>query len=99
MNQLENEPITHAALILLGYSRHVGGYYCSPFTKHSHYQLEFAATQFKNGPVKGTEKWRAYLTDTNLCTIRRFETLGELNYFHKGMGGEYLFQIEQKHGV
>jgi hypothetical protein len=41
-------------------------------------------------PVKGTEKWRAFLTHSDLPTIMRFETMGELNLFHKGMCGADL---------
>lgn len=89
-----SEPISHAALVLLGYSHHAGcNYYCPPPPAHGGtYRLEYAATMY-NGrePVKGTEEWRAYLTDENLSTIRRFKTLEELNYFHKGMCGAWLF--------
>lgn len=89
-----SEPISHAALVLLGYSHNpTCDYYCPPAPAHGGtYRLELQATQFVGGePVKGTEEWRAYLTDENLCTIRRFKTLEELNYFHKGMCGEWLF--------
>lgn len=89
-----SEPISHAALILLGYSHHsVCDYYCPPPPANGGtYRLEFAATVYQGRePVKGTEEWRAYLTDDNLSTIRRFKTLEELNYFHKGMCGGWLF--------
>ena len=89
-----SEPISHAVLVLLGYSHHSScDYYCPPPPADGGtYRIELRATQFKgNEPIKGTEEWRAFLTDENLCTIRRFKTLEELNYFHKGMCGEWLF--------
>ena|SRR5690606_7138488 len=88
------EPISHATLLLLGYSYHpICDYYCPPAPADGGtYRLELRATQFiGREPVKGTEEWRAFLTDENLSTIRRFKTLEELNYFHKGMCGEWLF--------
>lgn len=88
-----NEPITHAVLVLLGYKHHVCDYYCPPHPADGGiYRLEFKATHFKGGnPVEGTEEWRAYLTHSDLPTIRRFKTLGELRDFHKGMCGGVLF--------
>lgn len=92
--QLAKEPISNAALIVLGYSLHTTlRYFCPPEPANgATYRLEFSATIFKKGkPVEGTEKWRAYLTHPDRPTVRRFETLGELNDFHKGMCGVYLF--------
>ena len=88
-----NEPITHATLVLLGYTHHVCDYYCAPPPAHGEtYRLEYKATHFKGGkPVEGTEEWRAFLTHSDLPTIRRFKTLGELRDFHKGMCGRVLF--------
>lgn len=88
-----NEPITHAALVLLGYTHHVCDYYCAPPPADgATYRLEYKATHFKGGkPVEGTEEWRAFLTHCDLPTIRRFKTLGELRDFHKGMCGGVLF--------
>lgn len=88
-----NEPITHGLLVMLGFKHHVGGYYCPPYIPGGNdYRLEYEATQFQGGkPIKGTEEWRAYLTNTDLSTIRRFKTIGELRDFHKGMGGGMLF--------
>jgi hypothetical protein len=93
MTEIENEPLNHAALVLLGYQKHIAGYYCPPFPANgSTYRVDLQATQFKgNEPIKGSEKWRAYLTHPDLPTIRRFETLGELRDFHKGMCGGVLF--------
>lgn len=93
-SNINTEPISHAALILLGYSYNSAcNYYCPPAPAHGGiYRIELRPTQFIGGsPVKGTEKWTAYLTDENLCAIRRFKTLEELNYFHKGMCGKWLF--------
>lgn len=92
-------PITHEELIALGYTYHPCSYYCPPFPANSgHYQLELKATRFESKgegkgllPIKGSEEWRAYLTHSDLPTIRRFKNLGELNHFHKGMCGAYLF--------
>lgn len=91
-----NEPITHAALVLLGYTHYdcdSYGYYCPPPPADgATYRLEYKATRFTGGkPVKGTEEWRAFLTHKDLPTIRRFKTLGELRDFHKGMCGGILF--------
>ena len=87
------KPITHAALVLLGYTHHVCDYYCPPPPANgSTYRLEFKATHFKgNKPVEGAEEWRAFLTHSDEPTIRRFKTLGELRDFHKGMCGGILF--------
>lgn len=89
----ENSPITHYRLMLLGYKYHVCKYYCAPAPADgSTYRLESRATQFDNqGPVDGTEEWRAYLVCGDLPTIRRLRTLGELRDFHKGMCGGVLF--------
>lgn len=91
---LNNGLITQSTLILLGYSYHKSGmYYCPPSPAHGGtYRIEFKATCFEgNKAISGTEEWRAFLTNDTCSTIRRFRTLGELNYFHKGMCGEWLF--------
>jgi hypothetical protein len=90
---LDNEPISKGVLLLLKYTYHPIGYFCPPPPAHGGtYRLEYSATQYKGGdPVPGTEEWRAFLTDENLTTIRRFKTVGELNHFHKGMYGSYLY--------
>lgn len=84
--------INENVLLKLGYKKHILGHFCPPSPAHSGlYQLEFEATVFiGNKPVKGTEEWRAYLTCRDLPTIRRFKTVEELNFFHKGMCGQYL---------
>jgi len=86
-------PITHEALLILGYKRHVCGYYCAPYPADgSTYRLDWSAVIFDgNKPRLGTEEWRAYITNNECSTIRRFKTLSELNYFHKGMCGAWLF--------
>lgn len=91
VTSIDNEPITPTILILIGYTK-VNDYYCAPPPADgSTYRLEFQATAWHgNTPIKGTEEWRAYLTNSDLSTIRRFKTVGELNHFHKGMCGEYL---------
>ena len=41
-NGLEHNPITHEALLDLGYSRHVCGYYCAPYPAHGGtYRIDF----------------------------------------------------------
>jgi len=92
MKNLDMQPITYTALVLLGYDFN-DSYYCPPPPAHGGtYRIEFRATQFdKNIPVKGTEEWTAYLTHSDTPVIRRFKYLGELNYFHKGMCGDWLF--------
>lgn len=92
-------PITHEALLEVGYKHHVCGYYCAPYPADgATYRLELQATVFESKgdgkgllPKAGTEEWRAYITHTDLPTIRRFKTMSELNYFHKGMCGAWLF--------
>lgn len=86
-------PISHEYLISLGYSQNTVGEYCPPYpASAATYRVGLQATRFVGErPVEGTEEWRAYLTFANLPTIRRFKTLGELNYFHKGMCGSWLF--------
>lgn len=91
---LLSEPISHAVLILLGYSHHdTFYYYCPPPPANGGtYRIKFQATKFIGGkPVKGSEKWIAYLPIENSPTIRIFNNLEELNYFHKGMCGKFLF--------
>jgi hypothetical protein len=92
---LDNEPISKGLLILLGYAMNSCDEFCPPYPcDGGTYRVNLQATIFQGGkPVKGTEKWRAYLTDSNNCTIRRFSNLGELNYFHKGMCGVYLYNL------
>ncbi len=86
-------PLSHEVLIELRYTHHVCGYYCAPFPADGAiYRLELQATIFDgNKPRKGTEEWRAYIINDDSSTIRRFKTIGELNYFHKGMVGSWLF--------
>lgn len=92
-------PLSEKALILLGYSKfnESCSYLLPPTPAHgSTYRIELQATIFESkgkglSPVEGTEEWRAYLPYDILPTIRRFKTLGELNYFHKGMCGAWLF--------
>lgn len=93
-NRFDDELVSHAALVLLGYFYHdICNYYCPPPPANGGtYRIELKATHFRgNKPVEGTEEWRAYLTNDTCSTIRRFKTLGELNYFHKGMCGQWLF--------
>lgn len=106
MKNLHKKPINHATLIQLGYNHHIGDYYCPPPpARCDTYRLELKATQHEGlNPIKGTETWRAFLTDENLktirrFTIRRFKNLGELNYFHKGMCGEWLFEINYEKDI
>ena len=93
MKAIEKEPLSHAALVLLGYDYNpMCDYYCPPAPAHgSTYRLDFRAVMWKGpDPIEGTEEWRAYLPVNDLPTIRRFKTLGQLNHFHKGMCGEWL---------
>lgn len=86
-------PITHDALISYGYSQPLSSYYCPPPPAHAGiYRLEYVPTRF-NGkvPISGSEQWRAYLPDDNGTFIKSFCNLNELNYFHKGMCGAWLF--------
>lgn len=89
---LNNEPLSKAVLILLGYEEDSMGHFCPPEPADGGtYRIELAATRFIGGtPITGTEEWRAYLPIDNCPTIRRFKTLGELFDFHKGMCGGYL---------
>ncbi len=85
-------PISHEGLIILGYKYHTCKYYCPPGYDCGIYRLELQATAFEgNKPIIGTEKWRAYLTNNDLSTIKRFKNFSELNYFHRGMVGKWLF--------
>ena len=87
INEILNEPITHSALILLGYSYHLDLYYCPPLPAGGgDYRIDHEPTHIKGGvPVKGTEVWRAYLTSDGAPTIRTFKTIQQLNNFHKGI--------------
>ena len=87
------DPITHEALLLLGYTQHeICKYYCAPLPAHGGtYRLELRATSFiDREPVKGSEKWRAYLPYEDCPTIRGLKNLGELKDFHRGMCGGIL---------
>jgi hypothetical protein len=86
-------PLSHDALLALGYTYHPIGYYCPPAPADcGMYRINKQAVIFNNNlPKKGTEEWRAYLTSQDLPTIRRFKTLSELNYFHRAMCGTWLF--------
>ena len=95
----DQSPITHENLILYGYTHH-WTYYCAPHPAHGGtYRLKFESTSFLGSseglkPVKGTEEWKAFLTygEKGETTIRHFKTMGELNYFHMGMCGGWLYE-------
>lgn len=91
---LDTLPISHEALLFLKFTYHPGcKYYCPPFPANgSTYRLKHEATIFMGSdPVAGSEQWKAFIPLNSEPTIRRFDTLRELNFFHKGMCDSYLY--------
>ena len=78
------QPITHAALVLLGFSDHPCDYYCPPSPAHG--------GMYRIG-VGGAGQYYVYLTDENATRVRNINTLEQLNNIHKGFCDKALFTI------
>lgn len=90
---LSDELLIHAALLLLGYEHvHIFDYYAPPLPACAGtYKID----HFQTHP-DGRKSWRAFIDGRNeRHTVRFIYTLGELNFFHKGMCGAYLFPIDK----
>ena len=80
-----NEPITHEALLSLGYTHHYDFYKKPPIEEKIHGLGIYILMYIE-------KEWTALLTNKDLSPIRTLKTLGELQDFHQGMCGTNLFK-------